>query len=140
MKTVVDYLKENKQYIHDVMDAYFELELIEDEIKLKYDGKEWLIDTQIGVHAEEDIEYILEQHGIEIRFCETCGSPIDQGFTTDESGWYCCEDCFEKTMDEDYGKGKWRASEDEGIDGGFYERQDEDGEWEDTGIYYTEWY
>ena len=46
MKTVVDYLKENKQYIHDVMDAYFELELIEDEIKLKYDGKEWLIETK----------------------------------------------------------------------------------------------
>ena len=140
MKTVVDYLKKNKKYEHDVMDADFELELEGDIIKLRYDGKEWLIDTANPVHAEEDIEYILENNGIEIRFCETCGTPIDQGFTTDDSGWYCCEDCFEVTMDEDYGKGNWRPSGDEGEWGGYYEWLNEDDEWEDTGIYWTHWY
>lgn len=43
-------------------------------------------------------------------------------------------------MDEDYGKGKWIGTDEEGVDGGFYEHLDEDDEWEDTGIYWTHWY
>ena len=42
-------------------------------------------------------------------------------------------------MDEDYGKGKWRASDEEGEYEGWYEYLNEDGEWEDTGVFYTEW-
>ena len=140
MKTIVEYLRINRKYEHDVMDADFELELDGDKIKLRHDGKEWSIDTDVPVHAEDDIQSILENHEIEIRFCEGCGMPIVQGYTTDDSGWYCCEDCFEATMDDDYGKGNWRASDDMGEYGGYYEWLNEDDEWEDTGIYYTEWY
>ena len=42
-------------------------------------------------------------------------------------------------MNTTYGKGKWRPSEEEGENGGFYEFQACDGFWEDTGIFYTEW-
>ena len=140
MKTVVDYLKKNKKYEHDVMDADFELELEGDIIKLRCNEEEWSISTTSGVDAEYDIQEILEEHEIEIRFCEICGIPMDQGYTTDCGGWYCCEDCFEGAMDEDYGKGKWRGTDEDGIDGGFYEALDEDDEWEDTGVYWTQWY
>ena len=140
MKTVVDYLKKNKKYEHDVMDADFELELKGDIIKLRCNEEEWSISTESGVDAEYDIQEILEEHEIEIRFCEICGSPMDQGYTTDCGGWYCCEDCFEGAMDTDYGKGNWRGTDEEGIGGGFYEAMDEDGEWEDTGVYWTQWY
>ena len=42
-------------------------------------------------------------------------------------------------MNKDYGEGKWRATEKEGIYGGLYERLNDGDEWEDTGIYWTEW-
>ena len=140
MKTVVDYLRENKIYDHSIEDSDFILELKGDKIKLTCEGEEWLIDASSGVDAECDINSILEDHNIEIRFCEICGIPFDAGYTTDEGSWYCCTDCFEGAMDADYGKGNWRGTDKEGIDGGFYECLNEDDEWEDTGVYYTEWY
>ena len=139
MKTVVDYLKEHKQYIHDVMDADFELEMIEDKIILKHGEDEWLIDTESGLDAEYEIQEVLEEFGIEIRFCDECGSPIDQGFMVDDGSFYSCEECFESAMDHAYGKGNWRSTDEEGSYGGYYEYLDVD-TWEDTGIFWTQWY
>ena len=139
MKTVVDYLKEHKQYIHDVMDADFELEMIEDKIILKHGEDEWLIDAESGLDAEYEIQEVLEEFGIEIRFCDECGSPMDQGFMVDDGSFYSCEECFESAMDSAYGKGNWRATDEEGEFGGYYEYLDVD-VWEDTGIFWTQWY
>lgn len=140
MKTVVDYLKKNKKYIHDVMGRYFELELEKDTVVLKVNGDEWEI--YVGpqnYEVEYSIQDILEEHKIEIRFCEECGIPFDAGFTADDGDWYCCEECFEDSMDKSYGKGNWRGTDEEGEWGGFYEHLDGD-EWADTGVYWTEWY
>ncbi len=140
MKTVVNYLKKNKKYIHNVMGRYFELELKGDNVILRVKDDEWEIDACPPHHeVEYEIQEILEEHKIEIRFCEVCGMPFDAGFTTEDGGWYCCENCFEGAMDKDYGKGKWRGTDEEGEYGGFYEYFCCD-EWEDTGIYWTHWY
>lgn len=76
---------------------------------------------------------------MEIRFCEVCGRPFDAGFIAGYGDWYCCEECFEPTMDKDYGKGNWRPTDEEGEYGGLYEFLGDNGEWQDTGVYWTEW-
>lgn len=143
MKTVLDYLKEHGKYEHDFMGRAFELELndIDDQILLGCNGDWVTINAkQKGWTIENDIREILEDnYGIEIRFCEECGIPFDAGFIAGDGDWYCCEDCFDDAMNTTYGEGKWRPSEDEGENGGWYESLEED-EWVDTGIYYTEWY
>lgn len=143
MATVIDYLKEHGQYEHDAKGRAFELELndIDDQILLGCNG-DWVIINakQKGWTIENDIREILEDnYGIQIRFCEECGKPFDAGFIAGDGDWYCCEECFDGAMDTTYGKGKWRPSENEGENGGWYEVFNED-EWEDTGIFYTEWY
>lgn len=76
------------------------------------------------------------------RVCEACMKPMTEGYTVDGGFWYCCEDCFEKQMDISYPHG-WRANahvEDELWCDGYYDFLSAiDGEWHDTGIYYTEW-
>ena len=61
------------------------------------------------------------------------------GCIAGDGWWYCCEECFETTMDNDYGKGKWRATKEEGKFGGFYEALNDEGIWEDTCIFWTQW-
>ena len=142
MKTVVDYLKKNKKYIHDVMGRYFELELYDNgnDIGLQFENDGHIIPINGEDHVVEGlIQDILEERKIEIRFCEECGIPFDAGFTAGDGDWYCCEECFEDSMDKSYGKGNWRGTHEEGEWGGFYERLDGD-EWTDTGVYWTEWY
>lgn len=140
MKTVVDYLKKNKKYTHDVMERDFELELDGSVITLRFHGHEWWI----AITPDKNIEYIIqeileENFKIEIRFCEECGIPMDEGFMIDDGSFYSCESCFETAMDKEYGKGNWRATDEEGAWGGFYEYLDVD-VWEDTGIFWTHWY
>lgn len=92
---------------------------------------------------EDEIQdYLYDAFGIEIRFCDYCGCPMDRGMTDDSGGFYNCEVCFPKVMDETYGKGNWRPYKDEDGDcnsvGGYYEYF-ENGEWDDEPSYYTEW-
>lgn len=140
MKTVIDYLKAHEKYEHDFQGRYFELILKDNQILLNYDDGWAVIKTDLkGYEIEIAIAEILEEHGIEIRFCEECGKPFDAGFMADDGSWYSCEECFDASMDRTYGKGKWRPSEYEGEYGGWYEALNGD-EWEDTSIFYTEWY
>ncbi len=143
MATVIDYLKEHGKYEHDFKGRAFELELQEEDNKILLGcNGEWVTINaeQKGWSIERDISEILEDnYGIQIRFCEECGKPFDAGFIAGDGDWYCCQDCFDDAMDKDYGKGKWRPSENEGEYGGWYEYF-EDGEWKDTSIFYTEWY
>lgn len=139
MKTVIDYLKEHGKYKHGFEGRAFELILKENQILLNYTDGWAVIKTNLeDYEIENAIEEILEDHKIQIRFCEECGKPFDAGFIAGDGDWYCCEECFDGAMNTTYGKDKWRPSDEEGKNGGWYEALDEN-EWEDTGIFYTEW-
>lgn len=140
MKTIVDYLIQNHIYKHDTLDRDFILELEGKVIILKYLEHEWWIATnKSGEEIEYIIQDILEEYGIEIRFCNECGKPFDAGFMMEDGCWYICDDCFERAMNKEYGEYKWRTTKTEGVYGGFYEHLNNDREWEDTGIFWTEW-
>lgn len=140
MKTIVDYLKEHGKYKHDFKGRAFELILKGNQILLNYlDGWAVINAEQEGYIVENSIAEILEDHKIEIRFCEECGKPFDAGFIAGDGDWYCCGGCFDEAMDKTYGEGKWRPTNEEGEYGGFYESFDGN-VWGDTSIYYTEWY
>ena len=140
MKTIINYLKEHKTYQHDVMGRDFSLTLDVNIIVLSFHKKSWKIDLDKDHYAEWTIQDILERKcNIEIRFCEECGKPMDEGFLIDDGSFYSCEDCFEEAMNNRYGEGNWQAATQEGEWGGWYECLIED-TWEDTGIFWTQWY
>lgn len=137
--TLVDYLEKENTCKKQIGDFEFELSIDGSCVVMCCNDTKYLIDFEM-YYAEEEIQTILEDnYGIAIRFCEECGKPYDAGFTAGNGDWYCCEECFESSMNETYGAGKWRPSDEEGEYDGWYEYQKEDGTWEDTGIYYTEW-
>lgn len=138
MKTIVDYLKQHKQFTGEVGGYKLKLKLEYLNIIMEVED---MIYCKVNVNrsdACETLQYLFESiTEKEIRFCEECGKPYDRGFTAG-GDWYCCEECFESAMDRDYGRGNWRAAKEEGAYGGWYETL-RDGRWEDTGIYWTEW-
>ena len=141
MKDIVCYLQDKKIYHHDVMDREFELELDGSDVLLRFNDDEWIIPIGDGSGVEREIRDILEdEYKIEIRFCDHCGIPIDCGYMIDDGSFYSCEECFEDIMDKYYGKDGWRDTDEEGEWGGYYEWLKSDGTWEDTGIFWTEWY
>ena len=140
MKTIVDYLKEHGKYEHDFEGRAFELILKGNQILLNHNEGWAVIKTDLeGYEIENAIAEILEDHKIDIRFCEECGKPFDAGFIAGDGDWYCCGSCFDDAMDQTYGEGQWRPTNEEGEYGGFYENFDGN-VWVDTSIYYTEWY
>ena len=140
MKTIIDYLQEHKTYKHDVIGREFELKLYGHLLTISFDGNKWCIDIRQDPHVDWTVRDVFERKcKIEIRFCEECGKPIDEGFLIDDGSFYSCEDCFEVTMDKRYGKDNWRATDQEGEWGGYYECM-YNGVWEDTGIFWTQWY
>ena len=138
MKTIVDYLKQHKQFTGEVGGYKLKLKLEYLNIIMEVED---MIYCKVNVNrsdACETLQYLFESiTEMEIRFCEECGKPYDRGFTAG-GDWYCCEECFESAMDRDYGRGNWRAAKEEGAYGGWYETL-RDGRWEDTGIYWTDW-
>lgn len=90
----------------------------------------------------EIINDLDQTHNIQIRFCSYCGKPMNAGFTDlgDFNEVYLCEECFESAMNFYFGAGKWRSTDEPGEYDGYYEALDDSGKWEDTGIFYTEWY
>ena len=75
-----------------------------------------------------------------LRKCDVCGKYIRDGMTNDSGDFFVHEECFEKFMDETYGKHKWMSVNDDGC-GGYYIYSDDNvvGGYEGTGIYYTDW-
>lgn len=102
-----------------------------------------------GAMASEDEHFCDEcstPANQEFVICVHCGEPMIDGMTND-GGWVtydfnCHEQCFDAAMDERYGNGRWREnpSGEPGEYNGYYDELLEDGTWEDTGIFYTEWY
>ena len=78
-----------------------------------------------------------------MRTCEICGKKVMAGMTNDSGDFYVHEGkCFEKYMDEVYGKHKWMelGGGEEDMYGGYYVCSAEVvGGQQGTGIYYTEW-
>ena len=141
IKSVVDYLTENGNFVDciGVHEVLFELYI--STITMTVDGKMkyyFYADDKFGAQIEIQ-DTLYNYHKTEIRFCEECGKPYDRGYMAGDGYWYCCEDCFDDSMNKSYGKGKWRGTDEEGYYGGYYEALQDDGEWEDTGIFYTEW-
>lgn len=143
---VYDFIFENSFYQTTIGNRNIALVHIDNRMMLCVEDRESECENEyftylIKRNFEEEISEILsENFGIEIRFCEQCGKPFDAGYTVDCGWWYCCEECFDEAMDDDYGEGNWRPTDTEGIYGGFYEFLDKSNNtWEDTGIYYTEW-
>lgn len=74
------------------------------------------------------------------RTCSICGKEMWEGWYDEETGDYiCCEEEFKKYMDDLFGAGNWRPTEDEDASKLFEYLDPETGEWEDYDIYYTEW-
>lgn len=140
MKTIKDYLEKNGSFKTYLKDREVGFTLCEDYIIVEVDDR--VAADIYELKTEMEIQDMLyDNYDIEVRFCEECGKPFDAGFTAGNGDWYCCEDCFEPVMNRDYGEGNWRPTDDEGYYGGFYEYlSDYNCEWEDTGIFYTEWY
>ena len=77
----------------------------------------------------------------EFRICDVCGDLMVEGYCSEDGGLHLCENCFKPWMDKNCPDG-WRANEHEEAPiwgGGFYDELI-DGEWRDTGIFWTEWY
>jgi len=77
----------------------------------------------------------------EFRICDVCGDLMVEGYVTEDGSVHLCDGCFKPWMDE-YCPGGWRANGHDDLplwNGGYYDEL-VDGEWTDTGIYWTEWY
>lgn len=76
--------------------------------------------------------------------CSICKKPITFGCMTDDYGSFYVHEgkCFEKYMDETYGKHKWMElgnGEEDGFGGYYICSADTVGGTQGTGIYYTEY-
>lgn len=139
MKDILCYLSANKKFEGAIGNANVRIELFEDLVVVTCNSHIHTFKIGNVNNANYAIQDILEKYKIEVRFCEECGKPYDSGFIAGDGDWYCCEECFEGAMNRDYGEGKWRATNKEGAYGGFYEYLNDGDEWEDTGIFWTEW-
>ena len=85
--------------------------------------------------------YIVYADESEMTFCNYCGKPIIFGMTDDLGDCHVHEECFDNYMNKTYGKGKWKSTENGEEDeyGGYYLFLNNKGEWEGTGIFYTQW-
>lgn len=146
MKRIADFMRE-------LGDDSFELPYTDGYVsvfnrngKMCAEGKNEVKDIEVkfAFKDENELQDMCEEVlGFEIRFCDYCGCPFNAGYTDDDADFYNCEECFEKDMDERYGKGNWRPYEDEDGDcnckGGYYECFI-DGKWQPEPSYYTEWF
>ena len=88
----------------------------------------------------EDNGYVVYAPEDEMTFCNVCGKPVLRGMTIDNGDCHVHEDCFDKYMDDEYGKGKWKGVDelpdyefpDNDGYGGYYIYLDENNEWVGT--------
>jgi len=77
-------------------------------------------------------------HVHEFRTCDACGAAMDEGYTGD-GAIHVCVECFPNWMNENCDA--WRMNEHAEFplwEGGYYDELI-DGEWVDTGLFYTQW-
>lgn len=76
------------------------------------------------------------------RTCAICGGQVNAGMTDDWGTFYCHEECFEKYMDNTYGKHKLMSlghGEEDRYGGYYIASADVAGGYQRTGVFYTEW-
>ena len=135
VKRLIDYLKVNN--FEGCIGKYsIEIMLHEGKVILLCDHDEYVLEPDSSTLEVEIQDIMYDNYETEIRFCEECGIPYDAGYMAGCGDWYCCEECFEPAMNKYYKK--WKVNDSEGVYGGFYSEWNGT-EWEDTGIYYTEW-
>ena len=122
MKDILCYLSANKKFEGAIGNANVRIELFEGLVVVTCNSHIHTFKIGNVNNANYATQDILEKYKIE-----------------GDGDWYCCEECFEGAMNRDYGEGKWRATNKEGAYGGFYEYLNDGDEWEDTGIFWTEW-
>lgn len=140
MKTFEQYMRDN--------DGSVSLNLSGDAIiNIVLDDRMMIVserDSKIG-HIYWDVKnwavalytMLIDYYGITVRFCNDCGKPICEGMTDDYECYYC-SDCMDGFLKREYPLG-YRKSSDVGKWGGWIEYKTESGEWEDTGLYETDW-
>lgn len=136
MKKLIEFLKQQPNKEYECAGVKFGLQ---NDNKVGVSNEDM---TDFASFAEDDDLYFIRDFCMEfldaeIRFCNCCGCPMCECFM-DCCDFYCCSDCFEEYMDEVYGANRWTSTEDEGESGGFYEYVDADGDWLDSGIFWTE--
>lgn len=76
-------------------------------------------------------DYITEH-----RCCEVCGKSMKEGYYSEGDGtYYCNKKCLKIDLDEIYGKGNWKFTEEENSAGGYITADEDD----DLNIYWTDW-
>lgn len=133
--SIVDFMSEKTEY--EFYDGSFSLKNGEETIYVIIPDK-GTYEAAGGYEIRDILERELNK---EIRFCDVCGEPMDHGFICGDGFWYADEEHFKQKMDEEYGVDCWRLNDsgEEGENGGYYDHL-VNGEWEDTGVFYTEWY
>lgn len=77
-----------------------------------------------------------------MRECSVCGDRVYAGMTNIDNSFYCHEGCFERFMDDAFGKHRWMClgnNEEDELGGYYITTADVACGFEGTGIYYTEW-
>ena len=106
------------------------LDFMNREVESFYWDKNNIVKIYLSKEKEEDGPKI----------CSICGKEMWAGWYDEETGNYiCCEEEFKKYMDDLFGVGNWRPTEDEDVSKLFEYLDPETGEWEGYDIYYTEW-
>ena len=84
---------------------------------------------KVKVNNKAQLEKIMEAAEQKIRYCNSCGKPMDSGFTDGNKSW-CSADCVETYLATKYDN--WYVVN-SNIDGTTFETDD------NTTIYYKEW-
>ena len=101
----------------------FAMQNIMTECILDGNGKEFIFNG-VPFSREEWIEWCEEQEGV--RFCESCGELMTDGYLVGGSDTYCSMDCLETALPmEDVAELKFAI--------------ENDLEYDDDDLFYTEW-
>lgn len=145
-KTFMEFMKEIGTQKHELNYPNGYIIVFNKDNKMFVEGKNEKLDIEITFEFEDEEDFqdkCEEMLNFEVRFCDICGRPMNVGYTDDGADFYNCCNCFEKDMDERYGKGNWRMYEsDDGkcnYLGGYYEYLEDD-RWVADSSYYTEWF
>lgn len=131
--TFMDFMKQAGSYSTRDYCFYYVYEIDAVSVYRMIDGSEVYIAD--GIKSKEELEERLEKQGFDdLRFCNACGAPMQEGFT-DECIYFDTELEFKQHMDRIYDENMWGPGR--SWDG--YYAYLEDGQWLESEFYYTEW-
>lgn len=124
---------ETEDYIFTYIDAI-------NKVDVGYKGKQTTENKLIQVDNFTQItDWIEDEHLEELRECDECGCPFQEGVCYGSGDGYSCSDCFPLFMDSEYGVGNWKLNPDE-YSAYVHLVKDKNGNWTGFDAYYTDWY